>query len=142
MRATLAKWVSDADALHHVQRFGFTQTPLQLSYLRTRADDYYISLVGELFDRLRDPYDDSVDWSRLGNALTLAGGVGAEGTTAIRGIQSSEAARFAASAFYFGGYPASAYLTLKAANSDDLGDIQLACYELLSRPSTIRSARV
>ncbi len=142
MRETLAKWVSDADALHHVERFGFSQPPLQLSYLRSRGDDYYISLVGELFDRLHEPYDDSVDWSRLGNAITQAGGVGVDQAPAYRGILAPEAAVLAAAAFYFGGYSASAYLTLKAANPDALGEIQRACYELLSRPSTIKSARV
>ena len=142
MRETLAKWVSDADVLHHVEQFGFSQTPLQLSYIRLRGDDYYISLVSELFDRLHKPYNDSVDWSRLGNAITQAGGVGVDQTPAYRGILSPEAAVLAAAAFYFGGYSASAYLTLKAADPDALGDIQRACYELLSRPAMIRSARV
>ncbi|SDL23032.1 Replicative superfamily II helicase [Franzmannia pantelleriensis] len=142
MRETLAKWVSDADALHHVERFGFSQLPLQLDYLRSRGDDYYISLVGELFERLHEPYRDSVDWSRLGNAITQAGGVGVDQALAYRGILSPEAAVFAAAAFYFGGYSASAYLTLKAADPNALGEIQRACHELLSRPSTIQSARV
>ncbi|PXX95915.1 DEAD/DEAH box helicase [Halomonas sp. LBP4] len=142
MRETLAKWVSDADALHHVERFGFSQLPLQLDYLRSRGDDYYISLVGELFDRLHEPYRDSVDWSRLGNAITQAGGVGVDQAPAYRGILSPEAAVFAAAAFYFGGYSASAYLTLKATDPNALGEVQRACYELLSRPSTIQSARV
>jgi superfamily II DNA/RNA helicase len=142
MREVLAKWVSDADALNYVERFGFPQTPLKLNYLRSRGDDYYISLVGELFDRLHEPYSDSVDWSRLGNAITQAGGVGAEQAARCRGILSPEAALFAAAAFYFGGYSASAYLTLKAANPDALGEVQRACYELLSRPKIIKSERV
>lgn len=142
MKETLAKWVSDADALHHVERFGMRYTPMQLSYLRSRGDDYYISLVGELFHRLHEPYSDSVDWSRLGNAIIQAGGVGIDQTPAFRGIQASEAAVFSAAAFYFGGYSASAYLTLKAVAPDSLNETQRACYELLSRPSTIRSARV
>ena len=52
MRATLAKWVSDADALHHVQRFGFSQLPLQLSYLRSRDGNYhYCMALGCLIER-------------------------------------------------------------------------------------------
>jgi len=141
MRDVLAKWVSDADALHHVERFGFTQTPLQLSYVRTRNDDYYISLVGELFERLRDEYEHATDWSRLGNAITLAGGVG-RGTQARDRIDQSEAALLAAAAFYFGGYPASAYLTLKAVSSLPSEGVLLACYELLARPSHPRSNEV
>lgn len=143
MREILAKWVSDADALHHVERFGSSQLPLQLSYVRSRGDDYYISLVGELFDRLNEPYNDAVDWLRLGNAITQAGGIGGDDqATAYRGILEPEAAVLAAAAFYFGGYSASAYLTLKTANPDALGEIQQACYELLARPPTIKSTRV
>lgn len=142
MRDTLAKWVSDADALHHVERFGISELPLELGYLRSRGDDYYMSLIAELFDRLHEPYSDSVDWSRLGNAITQAGGVGVDQAPAYRGILSPEAALFAAAAFYFGGYSASAYLTLKAAAPEALGEIQRACYELLARPSTLTSTRV
>lgn len=142
MRETLAKWVSDAGALYHVERFGFSQPPLQLSYLRSRGDDYYISLVAELFDRLHEPYNDSVDWSQLGNAITQAGGVGVDQAPVYRGILEPEAAVLAAAAFYFGGYSASAYLTLKATDPGALSEMQRACYELLARPSTITSARV
>ncbi len=142
MREALARWVSDADALHHMERFGFLQPPLLLSYVRARGDDYYIALVGELFDRLREPYTDSVDWSRLGNAITQAGGVGSEQASATRGIAEPEAAVLAAAAFYCGGFSASAYLTLKATDPDALGETQRACFELLSRPVNIRSARV
>lgn len=142
MRETLTKWVGDADALHHAERLGFADIPLQLSYLRARGDDYYISLVGELFARLRNPYDDTADWGRLANAITQAGGVGQDQEAACGGILMSEAAVFAATAFYLGGYPASAYLTLKAADPNALDEIQRACYELLSRPPTITSARV
>lgn len=143
MRSVLAKWVSDADALHYVQRFGFKEIPSRLAYLKARRDDYYISLVGEVFDRLRDPYEDAVQWSRLGNALTQVGFGGVEGETAVSaGIVPSEAALFAAAAFYFGGYPASAYLTLKAVEQADVTEIHRSCFELLARPSTIHSPRV
>src|SRR5690606_36485942 len=121
---------------------GFSQLPLDLGYLRAQGDDYYISLVGELFDRLDEPYADPVDWSRLGNAITQAGNVGFDQAPTFRGILVPEAAVFSAAAFYFGGYSASAYLTLKATDPNALGEIQRACYELLSRPSTITSARV
>lgn len=142
MRETLGKWVNDADALHHVERFGLVQSHLQLSYLRSRGDDYYISLVGELFGRLREPYTDSADWSRLGNAIAQAGAIGMDQEPSYGGILSPEAALFAAAAFYFGGYSASAYLTLKAADPASLGETQRACYELLSRPATIESVLV
>ena len=142
MRKTLAKWINDADALHYVQRFGFLQMPISLGHLRSRGDDYYISLVGELFDKLRKPYDDSVDWSRLGNAITQAYSAGSDEAMAFSGVNASEAALFSAAAFYFGGYPASAYLIMKQYDSEDISEIQLACYELLSKPSSIRSELV
>ncbi len=139
MRSSLAKWVSDADALHHIQRFGLKLIPLQLDYLRARENDYYLSLIGELFQRIREPYEDPVEWSRLGNALTQVGVGGASGLTAAPGILTSETALFAAAAFYFGGYSASAYLTLKAADPATFTETLRACYELLARPSTIQS---
>jgi len=141
MRDALAKWVSDADALYHMERFEAGR-PEKLEYLRLRGDDFYISLVSELFDRLREPYADPADWSRLGNAITQVGIVETGQESAYRGILAPEAAIFAAAAFYFGGYPASAYLTLNAVDPDAFSDIQRACYELLSRPSTIKSAHV
>jgi helicase len=140
MRPVLAKWVSDADALYHIQRFGLRDTPLPLSHIRTRGDDYYLSLVGELFYRISNPYEDPVEWSRLGNALTQVGiGDGAGETVAQPGILASETALFAASAFYFGGYSASAYLTFKATGPAEVTETYRACYEMLSRPSTIQS---
>lgn len=143
MRATLAKWVSDADALHHVERFGFDQTPINLGYLRTRGDDYYVSLVGELFERIREPYEDPIDWSRLGNALALAGVTGrGDATPIVPGVLPSETALFAAAAFYLGGYSASAYLTLKVADPVNVTEIHRACYELLARPAGLQSSMV
>ena len=143
MRSVLSKWVSDADALHHVQRFGIRQAPLELAYLTARHEDYYLSLVGELFHRIRESYDDPLEWSRLGNALTQAGLAGADGApTAAPGILASETALFAAAAFYFGGYSASAYITITAADAADATEAHRACYELLARPSTIRSPSV
>lgn len=142
MRAELAKWVRDADAIHHIQRFGLLP-PLMLSYLTTREDDYYLSLVGELFQRMRNPYEDPVEWSRLGNALTQAGIGGAiDKPVAKPGILTSEVALFAAAAFYFGGYPASAYLTLKSTDLADIREPHRACYEILARPSTVHSTTV
>ena len=143
MRPELAQWVRHADALHHVQLLGFQQTPLLLSYVTTRRDDFYISLIGELFQRMREPYLDQVEWSRLGNALTQAGaGGGNHEQGSAPGILPTEIALFASAAFYFGGYSASAYLTLKAADPARFTEIYQACYELLARPSTIQSPSV
>jgi hypothetical protein len=138
----LAKWISDADALHNIQRFGFIKTPIELHYIRARQDDYYISLVGELFERIRNPYEDSTEWARLGNALTLTGVKEAGGATEYADLLPPETALFAAAAFYLGGYSASAYLTLKATQPADITGIHRACYELIARPSTLQSGNV
>src|SRR5437763_15416202 len=101
MRDELETWVNDADALQYIDRFGLEATPAGLAYLRGREDDYYISLVGELFARLHEPYEDPLEWSRLGNALTQMGldnQVGA--ATPASAALPRDTALFAASAFY------------------------------------------
>lgn len=143
MRESLAKWVNDADALHHIEQLGITQDPEDLEYLHSRRDDYYISLVGELIDRIKNPYNEQINWSVLGNAI-LQVSAKEKKTKSKFGILSPEAALFAAASFYLGGYSASAYLTLKTVDSREFDKIQLACFELLARPSSsnIRSTQV
>lgn len=143
MRSVLEKWIGDADALHHIERFGFVQRPLEFEYLKARRDDYYIALVGELFERIAAPYDDPAEWSKLGNALMQADAQLSDGTlVGDRAEVSPETALFAAAAFYFGGYSASAYLALRSAETKQVTDVHRACYELLSRPATIQSEEV
>ena len=69
MRASLANWISDAEALRHLDHFHVSNVPLSLAYQQARKDDLYIALVGELFDRMREDYEDPIHWARLGNAL-------------------------------------------------------------------------
>jgi helicase len=143
VRDVLETWVNDADALQYIDRFGLEATPAGLAYLRGREDDYYISLVGELFARLHEPYEDPLEWSRLGNALTQMG-LDDEGGTATpeSAALPRDTALFAASAFYLGGFSASAFLTLRAGNIDGASEGHLAAYELLARPAAIASVRV
>jgi helicase len=143
VRDVLETWVNDADALQYIDRFGLAATPADLAYLRGREDDYYISLVGELFARLHEPYEDPLEWSRLGNALTQMGldnrgGAARPESAALP----RDTALFAASAFYLGGFSASAFLTLRAGNIDGASEGHLAAYELLARPAAIASVRV
>jgi helicase len=142
MRDVLRNWVGDANTLYHIEQFGLPYTPQNVSYLKKRGDDYYISLIGELFDRLHNPYEQSLDWSRLGNAIIQAAqvgyGIGAGGSS----IDITEASFFAAASFYFGGYSASAYLVLKDVDLRGMTDTQRSCYELISRPFSIRSESV
>lgn len=139
MREALAKWVSDADALRHLEYFKVPDTPLALGYLRPRADDYYLSLVGELFDRMKAGYGDAAQWARLGNALAhFAAREGGASLEAI-GVLPNEATLFAAASFYYGGFPASAYLTMRDRSPAGDSEPYQACFDLLARPSAMKS---
>jgi helicase len=143
MRDALDTWVNDADALQYIDKFGLEATPAGLAYLRGREDDYYISLVGELFARLHEAYEDPLDWSRLGNALTQMGlDDPRRAATPESAALPRDSALFAASAFYLGGFSASAYLALKAGSFVGASEGHLAAYELLARPAAIESVRV
>ena len=143
MREQLAQWVRDADALDQIRRFRLPTVPTRLSHVSSRSDGYYTSLVGELFERIRDPYEDAEDWARLGNALTQAGTL-LQRTNGQGGADTldPDTALFAASAFYFGGYPASAYLTLSSVSLEARSDIYHSCHDLLARPRPLRTQRV
>jgi superfamily II DNA/RNA helicase len=129
--------------LQYVDQFGLRQAPAHLDYLRAREDDYYISLVGELFARLDGPYEDNDDWSRLGNAITQFGTANSfNGAVEAPASLPRDTALFAAAAFYLGGFPASAYLTLLSGGSEGVTEGHLAAYELLARPQNLDSPRV
>ncbi|MDX9720042.1 MAG: DEAD/DEAH box helicase [Myxococcota bacterium] len=105
-----------------------------MANIRSRPDDYYISLVGELFERMRTNSDEAAGWALLGNALADLASRSDEDLQRIR-ILRSKTALFAATAFYCGGFPASAYLTLKttAPNRSD-AEAMRACFDLMRRP--------
>jgi hypothetical protein len=69
MRESLQSWIRDADALEHVDAFRLKTQLGETDYLQGRLDDLYFALVGELFEHLRESYNDGQEWSRLGNAL-------------------------------------------------------------------------
>jgi len=139
MRQVLAQWVRDADALRQVEHFRLPQVPLRLGYLRPRADDLYLALTGELFQRIREDYQEPETWARLGNAFGQFTDGRADTEPWKAAVQRSEAALFAAAAFYFGGFPASAYLMLKQTPAAGANETDLACHDLLARPNTHRS---
>lgn len=141
MSSTLAAWIGDADVLRYYERFGINQTTTDWAHIRSRSDDYYLSLVGELFERMRNDYSDRSQWARLGNALALFADSPQDQLQTV-GVSPSEAALFAAAAFYNGGFPASAYLTIKDRSPDDDNEVYWACHNLLVRSSDIRSQSV
>ncbi len=140
MRESLVRWIGDADVLRHLDLFRLSQASTEAMEVRYRADDYFLALVGELFDRMRDGYADSGDWARLGNALAFFGERSTDHLHNV-GVSPSDAAFFAAVAFYIGGYPASAYLVLRELSTvqDSATESQLACLDFLARSRTVRS---
>ncbi|WP_245213775.1 DEAD/DEAH box helicase [Pseudomonas aeruginosa] len=82
----------------------------------------------------------SDDWAQLGNAfLQFSKETPAEQLEAL-GISKDEAALFAAAAFYFGDFPASACLAMRqSARPSDPQSSWAACYDFLARPSNLGS---
>lgn len=139
MRPALARWIGDADALRHLEYFQVQQSSLDLAHIRSRTDDYYLALVGELFERMRDGSEDATGWGRLGNALAQLA-VGQDDRLHRVGISKAEATLFAAAAFYCGGFPASAYLTIRdVAPEASAPESYRACFDLIARPSNMTS---
>ena len=134
MREILAKWISDADAIRQFEHFKIPQQLLNLAYVRNRSDDYYIALVGELFDKMRDGFADPKHWAKLGDALAQYAILDGEQLIRSGGISRMEAFLYAAAAFYFGGFPASAYVTLRQMEFQLPNDDWASCYDLLARP--------
>lgn len=132
MRPSLEKWIRDTEAARHLEHFQVDQASIDLEHVRARQDDYYTALVGELFSRMREEDPDPEEWERLGNAFYEF----IEGELTFSpeeiGIRHDEVALFSAAAFYYGGYPASAYLAVSGQETthDDVTDI---CYDFLAR---------
>jgi superfamily II DNA/RNA helicase len=139
MRETLDRWIGDADALRHLEHFNVEQPSLNLAHIQTRLADYYLALVGELFERMRTGSEDAAGWARLGNALAQLAGGQDERLRRV-GISKSEAILFASAAFYCGGFPASAYLVIRdAAPGASDAEAYRACFDLIARPSDMTS---
>lgn len=138
MNDPLARWISNAEALRYTRAFRSAQLPTWLSNIQQRWEDFYVSLVGELFERMRKPYEDRSDWARLANALAHFADDN-EGNT-VPYINALEARLFAAGAFYIGGFPASAYLTMRDSGSRSEQEEFVACEDFLLRPTSYESA--
>ncbi len=139
MRNSLVTWISDAEALQHLREFKVSQVPLTLAYQTTRVADLYIALVGELFDAIRNENTAPSDWPRLGNAFAQFTLKRRTEEMAAAGIGLKDALLYSAASFYFGGFSASAYLTLRNNQNLPLSQYELACFELMAKPREIRS---
>lgn len=140
MRASLRQWINDADTARHLRHFQFPQLPIELARIDNRVDDYYVSLVGELFGNLRTPEIPSADWAQLGNAFLQFSVETTQAQLRDRGISKDDAALFAAAAFYFGDFPASACLAMRqSTRAEGTDGLRAACFDFLARPPTLES---
>lgn len=141
MRDSLVRWIRAADAARHFDYFQTVQEQPELLRVRTRADEYYISLVGELFDSMRRERTHPEDWSRLGNAFADFAATDGARTAASVHVSQMEASLYAAAAFYYGGFPASAYLIARSQETDSLdrSSPTTACFDFLARPPVMTS---
>ena len=139
MRNSLFHWIRDADASRYLEHFGVVDAPLDLAHVRSQADDYYLALVGELFEAMRTETTSSEDWARLGNAFAHFGGQSNDGVPASVGVSRAEAILYSAAAFYYGGFPASAHLIAKQQDNVEVDDTTAACFDFLARPAAMSS---
>ena len=54
IRASLASWIAEADAQSYVDLFPGSLIERSLETVQQRFSEYYISLVSELFDLMRE----------------------------------------------------------------------------------------
>lgn len=140
MRASLQRWINNADTARHLRHFQFAQLPIELGSIDHRLDDYFISLVGELFANLHQPEVAPADWAQLGNAFLQFSAEMTPDQLRERGISGEDAALFASASFYFGDFPASACLAMRrSARPADPASLRAACYDFLARPGTLQS---
>lgn len=140
MKPGLTEWIGGANVARYSTNFEIMQPSLVPAV--TRPQDYYLSLVSAIFTAMRSSDTEPREWSVLGNALgAFAESLGT--TSEPRGIAAAEAALYAALAFYTGGFPASAALTLRPfTNAATATDDQAACVDLLTKRLELRSDRV
>lgn len=127
LRENLGQWIAANGTQHLIEDLHLPSEVEQLRFVDNRSLDLYYSLVGELFRRLREPTGDGRDWAAIGRAFDDVSRNLGDG-------MHEDALFFSASAFYIGGYPASAVITIRKLSSPHWDDpVQEACYELLSR---------
>lgn len=133
MNESLLKWVSAADASMHLSEMKIVQGTLDNSYVLDRFDDYYISLVGALFNKLRAEDAPGEEWAYLANAIAQASRLSQQTARWSGVMDHAEAMLFAATSFYVGGYPAAAYLVARKVLQNELQPSDLANLDLLLR---------
>ena len=125
-----------------MNKFRAKEIPITLAYQTRRKRDLYISLVGELFSNMKATDTVAGDWAQLGNAFGYYADTENLDEILKLGINPDDAKLYAATAFYLGGFPASAYLLLKNIDDEQYTGARLACIELLIRPTLTKSTFV
>lgn len=133
MRESLAKWISDDEALWQQQRLRAQSPTLDFSPVSERLDDYYFALVGELFDQMREGTATPEDCAQLGNALSYFASPERVPAIERQGVSVSQVRLFSAMAFYIGGFPASAYLEIRDQDAAAYTEQERACVDLLAQ---------
>jgi helicase len=142
MRLSLARWISDADRLRHLDALDAAPPSLAEDAIRARVDDLYIALVGELFTLIRTGEMAPSDCARLANAFIDMADRHSDRDNMHQGISPTDARLFGAAAFYFGGFPASAYLSIRSSLLLEESEVGLACIDLLGKRTNPRSGVV
>ncbi|MCX6396706.1 MAG: DEAD/DEAH box helicase [Propionibacteriales bacterium] len=136
MRDVLREWIADAETRGNVAAFGIAELLPDLAYQEGRNSDLRSSLVGELFDLLRNGTSEPRDWATVGSGLARA-------ARPLTEAARSETLFYAAAAYYLGGYSASAYVTMRPVRAEHLGDeVYGTCYDLLARSRSNNSEQV
>lgn len=139
MKESLLSWISVADASTHLLEMKIVQGSLDTAHIFDRFDDYYISLVSALFDKLRTVDEPGEEWAHLANAIVQASQISHRTTRWSGTVDHTEALLFAAASFYVGGYPAAAYLVASQIRSADVQPFHLANLDLLLRRMPLSS---
>ena len=81
------------------------------------------------------------DWAQLGNALSLFTVQDSDSTFSTASVSRTEATLYAAAAFYFGGFPASAHLIARSQQPENAsaGGFGAASFYFLARPGSMPS---
>lgn len=136
MRGALQKWIADADARHLADSLHIESGLALYAEVEQRMLDLFYSLSGELFDYLRQQPESPTNWAALGNAFASL-------SSELSGRARSDALLFGATAFYQGGYSASALMTMRSTSPSEWDDdIYRSCFDLLVRPFDLTSGRV
>lgn len=134
MRTTLQNWINDAEKVRLLNHLSISQIPISLAGINNRLEDYYISLVGQLFDAIKEPQTTQADWAQLGNSFLHFALDTNDQLLSQKGISKQDATLLAACAFYYGNYPASACLAIRRGGiSQDASELHKACYDFLAR---------